>query len=73
MRQLRDATIEELLGEAFPAPSVQRCYKQDKFKVWLVVRESPASKGVNTEAEESTALETITRQRPVKTQQTGKT
>jgi hypothetical protein len=31
-----------------------------------VVKQSPASKDVNTEAEEATALEDITRQQPVK-------
>jgi hypothetical protein len=37
------------------------------------VRESPASKGVNTEAEEATALIAVTRRQPVKIQQTEKT
>jgi hypothetical protein len=32
----------------------------------LVVRQSPANKDVNTEAEGSTGLETVTRQRLVK-------
>jgi hypothetical protein len=32
----------------------------------LVVRQSPASKDVNSEAEEATALETVTRRQPVK-------
>jgi hypothetical protein len=36
------------------------------------VRQSPASKDVNTEAEEATELKTVTRQKPVKTQQTEK-
>jgi hypothetical protein len=36
------------------------------------VIQSPASKGVNTEAEEATALEAVTRRQPVKTQQTEK-
>jgi hypothetical protein len=39
----------------------------------LVVRQSPASKDVKTEAEEAAALETLTRQRLVKTQQTENT
>jgi hypothetical protein len=51
----------------FSMRSMPRCYKKDKSKVWLAVRESPASKGVNTEAEGSTALEAATKQRPVKT------
>jgi hypothetical protein len=32
------------------------------------VRQSPASKGVNTEAEEATALEAVTRRQPVNIQ-----
>jgi hypothetical protein len=36
------------------------------------VRQSPASKDVNTEAEEATTLEAVTRRRPVKIQQTEK-
>jgi hypothetical protein len=35
----------------------------------LVVRQSPASKDVNTEAEEATALEAVTRRQPLKIQQ----
>jgi hypothetical protein len=37
------------------------------------VRQSPASKDVKTEAEEVTALEALTRQQPVKMQQTETT
>jgi hypothetical protein len=37
------------------------------------VRQLPAGKDVNTEAEEATALEAVTRQQPVKTQQIEKT
>jgi hypothetical protein len=37
-----------------------------------VVRQSPASKDVNTEAKEARALEAITRRHPVKMQQTEK-
>jgi hypothetical protein len=37
------------------------------------VRQSPASKDVNTEAEGTTMLEAVTKQQPVKTQQTEKT
>jgi hypothetical protein len=36
------------------------------------VRQSLASKDVNTEAEEATALEAVTRRQPVKIQQTKK-
>jgi hypothetical protein len=39
----------------------------------LVLRESSASKDMNTEAEEATALEAVTRPQPVKIQQTEKT
>jgi hypothetical protein len=53
--------------------SVPRCYKQDKSRVSLVVRQSPASKDVNTEAEETTVLETITRRQLAKIQQIEKT
>jgi hypothetical protein len=35
----------------------------------LVVRQPPASKDVNTEAEEAIALEAVTRRQPVMTQQ----
>jgi hypothetical protein len=38
----------------------------------LAVRESPACKDVNTEAEDATALKAVTRRQPVKTQQTEK-
>jgi hypothetical protein len=36
------------------------------------VRQSPASKDVNTEAEETTVLEAVTRPQPLKIQQTEK-
>jgi hypothetical protein len=36
------------------------------------VSDSPASKGVNTEAEEAMALEAVIRRQPVKTQKTEK-
>jgi hypothetical protein len=39
----------------------------------LVARHSPVSKGVDTEAEEATALEAVTRRKPMKIQQTEKT
>jgi hypothetical protein len=38
----------------------------------LVVRQLSASKDVNTEAEEATALEAVTRRQPMKIQQTEK-
>jgi hypothetical protein len=37
------------------------------------VRQLPASKDVNTEAEEATTLEAVTRRKPVKIQHTEKT
>jgi hypothetical protein len=37
------------------------------------MRQTVAGKEVNTEAEESTVLRAVTKQRQVKTQQTGKT
>jgi hypothetical protein len=38
----------------------------------LVVRQSPDSKDMNTEPEEATGLEVVTRRQPVKIQQTEK-
>jgi ribosomal protein S2 len=73
MQQLHDATIDKLLETVFSMRSVPRCYKQDKSRVQSVGRQSQASKGVNTEAEEAMALEAITRWQPVKIQQTEKT
>jgi hypothetical protein len=53
--------------------SLERAYRQtDQSKSEAVVRQSPTIKDVNTEAEETTALEAITRQL-VKTQLTEKT
>jgi hypothetical protein len=37
------------------------------------VSQSPASQDVNTEAEEATALDAVTRRQPVKVEQTEKT
>jgi hypothetical protein len=45
-------------------------HADDSWSNELVVRESLASKDVNMEAEEATALEAVTRQKPVKIQQT---
>jgi hypothetical protein len=72
MRQLCDTT-EELLVEVFSVESMQRCYKQYNSRVWLAIRMSPACKDMNMELDGSTALEAITRQRLVKTQQTEET
>jgi hypothetical protein len=33
MRQLHDATTDELLGNVFSMQSVPRCYKQDKSRI----------------------------------------
>jgi hypothetical protein len=49
------------------------CYKSLCSNTELVVRQSLASKDMNTEAKEATALEAVTRWQWVKTQQTGKT
>jgi hypothetical protein len=38
-----------------------------------LARRSPTNKGVNTEADEATALEAVTRRQPVKIQQAEKT
>jgi hypothetical protein len=45
---------------------------QEKSRVYLVVRQSPASTDVNTEVEGSTALEAIAKQRLMKKRQTEK-
>jgi hypothetical protein len=52
--------------------SVPRCYKQDKSRFESVVRQSSASKDVNTEVEVSADLEAVTRRQLVKIQQTEK-
>jgi hypothetical protein len=56
VRQLRDATIEEMLEVVFSMRYVPRCYKQDKSRFQSVVRQSPGSKDVNTEVEGSAGL-----------------
>jgi hypothetical protein len=71
VRQLRDATLELLKGVSMRF--VPRSYKQDKSRIQLLVRESPASKEVNTAAEEATALVAVARRQPVKVQQTEET
>jgi hypothetical protein len=53
VQQQRDATTEELLGEVFSVQSILGCCGKDKFRIWLVVRQLPASKDVNMEAEGS--------------------
>jgi hypothetical protein len=66
VRQLRHS-IEEILEIVFSTRSVPRCYKQDNFRIQLVVRQSPGSKDVNTEVKGCAALEAVTSQQ-VKTQ-----
>jgi hypothetical protein len=73
VRQLRDATIGKLLEEIRSVRSVPRCYKQDRSRLRLVVRQSPGSKDVNIEAEGTTALEAVTKRQPLKMQQIAKT
>jgi hypothetical protein len=73
MQQLCGTTVEEWLEAVFSLWSVQRCDKQDKSGVEVVGRQSPASKGLYTAAEKAMALESITRQQPVKIQHTEKT
>jgi hypothetical protein len=67
----------------FCTRSVPRLYNEEQLRLralrrqlqeWeLVVRRSPASVDVNTEDEEATALEAVTRRQPVKIQQTEET
>jgi hypothetical protein len=81
VRYLRDATIE-LLGEMFSTRSVPRLDNEEQLRLrvfrrhlekWeLFARQSLTSKDVNTEAEEATALEAITKRQPLKIQQTEK-
>jgi hypothetical protein len=59
VRQQPDATIEELLGDVFSVRSVPRSYKEANFRVYLVVRQSPASKDLNAEVERSTELKPL--------------
>jgi hypothetical protein len=57
----------------FSMRSLTTCYKQDKPRFWLVVRQQPAIKDMNTEGEEAAALEAVTRRQMVKIQQSEKT
>jgi hypothetical protein len=43
-------------GAVFSVLSRPRCYKQDCWRNYLVVRQSPASKNVSTEAEDIVAI-----------------
>jgi hypothetical protein len=53
--------------------SYERVLRRQLEEQELVVRQSPTSKDVNTEAEYATALKAVTRRQPVKTQQAEKT
>jgi hypothetical protein len=66
-------TTKELLEAVFSVLSLSRCYKQNNSTVYLVMRQSPATNGVNTETDEATALEAVTRRQSVTIQQTEKT
>jgi hypothetical protein len=57
----RAARIEEIFEAVFSIQSVPRRYTQDKSRIQLVGRQLPASKGVDTEAEEATVLKAVTR------------
>jgi hypothetical protein len=72
-----------MLGDMFSMRSVSKLHNQEQMRLRecletevrrvVVVRQSPASKDVNTEPEEATALEAVTARQPVKIQQTEKT
>jgi hypothetical protein len=53
----------ELLKMVFSMQSLPRCHKQYKYRIQLFEWETPAIKDVNTESEEATVLEAVTRQR----------
>jgi hypothetical protein len=53
-QQLCDVILGQLEA-VFSMQSVPECYKQEKSRVYLVVRHSSASKGVKTEYEEAVA------------------
>jgi hypothetical protein len=67
-RYPREAITEELLGEVFSMRPCRSVISRTSLE-FSEVRQSPASKDMNTEVDGSTALEAITRQRLVKTQQ----
>jgi hypothetical protein len=69
----RDATIRELLGAMFSMRPLPRYYKQVKSRFYLVMRQSPVIKVVNTGGKKATALEAVIRRQPVKIQQTEET
>jgi hypothetical protein len=63
-REPRDATTEGLLGKASPMRLVSRLHNEG--------RQPARTRSRDTESEEPAPLEAVTRQRPVKTQQTEK-
>jgi hypothetical protein len=70
----------ELLEAVFSVLSVPRLYKEQQLRfgtavrgVDVIVKQSPASRNVSREAEETMALEAVTRREPVKVQQSEKT
>jgi hypothetical protein len=88
VRELSDATTEllEAVFSMWSVPNCYKKDKYRALSIavnqksWRLVRngrqpvgrQSPASKGVNTEAEKAMALEAVTRRQPVKKQQTEK-
>jgi hypothetical protein len=68
VRQLRDAPIEKLLEAVFSVLYMQWCFKEDKSRVRVVVRQLPTNREVNMEVEGSTALVAVARRKPVKIQ-----
>jgi hypothetical protein len=74
----------ELLGALFYMGSVPRLYNEEQLqlreslekavrRVWVSCGTAAGQKDVHTEAEEAIALKGVTRQQPVKLQQTEKT
>jgi hypothetical protein len=53
VRQLRVATLGELLGRFFSVRFMPRCYKQDMCRVELLVRQLPAAKNVSREVDDT--------------------
>jgi hypothetical protein len=67
----RQAT-EELLEATLSVRSMPMCYMQNRSRILLVVRQTPASKDVNTEAEKATALKAVTRRQQARINRLGK-
>jgi hypothetical protein len=62
---MRAATIEELSEDVFCAIRAEVLRAGKVYTVYLVLRQSPASKDVHMETEEATTLEAVTRRQPV--------